>query len=151
MKITLPLLAMTAALFAVGCTGLHDDEDTSKLVVDSDGVAHPAGRKSEHEEDQPIPLADVPEVVKQAALAAVPGLVLEEATVEEEDGELVYDLEGKVGGKEYELEVSATGKVNEIEEEGADEDDGSSIDEDDDDDDHEGDDDDEEGEEEDDD
>ena len=50
-----------------------------------------------------VPLKDVPEAVKQAALEAIPGIRLEEAEVEREGGRLVYDLEGILDGKTYEI------------------------------------------------
>lgn len=66
--------------------------------------------------DKEIPLSDVPDVVMQAAMAAVEGLVVKEAEVEEEDGQTVYELEGKANGVKYEVEVSADGTVLEVEE-----------------------------------
>ena len=66
--------------------------------------------------DKEIPLSEVPDVVMQAAMAAVDGIKFKEAEVEEEDGQTVYELEGKANGVEYEVEVSADGKVLEVEE-----------------------------------
>ena len=86
-----------------------------------------------------VPLSKVPAVVLSAAQKEVPGIVLARAEREVEGGVVVYDLEGKTAdGTEYEIEVTAAGKVLEVEEEDDDDDD----DEDDDDDDHDGDDDD---------
>lgn len=87
--------------------------------------AHASARAQHEDEDeeageQELALAQVPQIVKDAALAAVPGLVLEEAEQESEDGALIYALEGRADGKEYELEVSAAGKVLEIEKGSAD-------------------------------
>ena len=70
-----------------------------------------------------VALDAVPQIVKDAALAAVPGLVLEEAESEVEKGVLVYELEGKVGRVEYEIEVTADGKVLEVEKDDDDDDD----------------------------
>jgi len=66
--------------------------------------------------DKEIPLSEVPDAVMQAAMAAVEGIKIKEAEVEEEDGQTVYELEGKANGVEYEIEVSADGKVLEVEE-----------------------------------
>ncbi|MBT8098544.1 MAG: PepSY domain-containing protein [Gammaproteobacteria bacterium] len=66
--------------------------------------------------DKEIPLSEVPDVVMQAALGAVDGIKFKEAEVEEEDGQTVYELEGKANGVEYEVEVSADGEVLEVEE-----------------------------------
>ena len=67
--------------------------------------------------DEKIPLAKVPKNVLQAAEKAVAGIKLTEAKVEKKADGLVYDLEGTVGDKEYEIEVSAAGKVLEVEQE----------------------------------
>ena len=68
------------------------------------------------EKETEIPLTEVPEPVMSAALGAVPGIVIEEAELEEEDGEMVYELSGTAGDKEYEIEISASGEVLEVEE-----------------------------------
>ncbi len=66
--------------------------------------------------DKEIDLAEVPAAAMAAAQAAVEGIRITEAEVEEEDGRMVYELEGKAGGKEYEIEVTAEGEVLEVEE-----------------------------------
>jgi len=68
----------------------------------------------EHEE--PVPLSEVPAKVKEAAEAAVKGIVFTEAEREHEDGRVVYELEGEADGKKYEVEVTPEGKVIEVEE-----------------------------------
>jgi uncharacterized membrane protein YkoI len=59
----------------------------------------------------------VPAAAVKAAQGAVEGVTLTEAEVEKEDGETVYILDGTADGKEYEIEVTAEGKVLEVEEE----------------------------------
>jgi len=59
----------------------------------------------------------VPEPALTAAQGAVEGITLTEAEMETEDGQTVYVLEGEAAGKEYEIEVTADGKVLEVEEE----------------------------------
>ena len=66
-------------------------------------------------EEEEIPLSEVPDHVKIAAIAAVPGLVLKEAERERDGDTIVYELEGEANGKEYEVEISAAGEVLEIE------------------------------------
>jgi len=122
MKTTLTILGMAAVLSTAGCNGLFDDATHKSLVLDG-GVPLPAGMTLEDEDEQEIPLSEVPDAVKQAALAEVPGLVLTEAEVEVEDGMLVYELEGFAGDEEYEIEVTTAGKVTEVGREGDDEDD----------------------------
>ncbi|MCZ6829770.1 MAG: PepSY domain-containing protein [Gammaproteobacteria bacterium] len=63
-----------------------------------------------------IPLTDVPEVVLAAALDAMPGIELTEAEFEMERGQRIYELEGRLDGVEYEIEVSSAGEVIEVEE-----------------------------------
>jgi hypothetical protein len=65
--------------------------------------------------EEDVALSDVPEALKQAALAAVPGLVLEEAEKETEDGQVVYSLSGMAGGEEVEVELTSSGEVLEVE------------------------------------
>jgi uncharacterized membrane protein YkoI len=74
-----------------------------------------ASLKSAFDGDEEIPLSKVPEPALAAARDAVPGIVLTEASMEEEDGRMVYELEGTADGKEYEIEVTADGRVLEIE------------------------------------
>ena len=66
--------------------------------------------------DEEIDLSEVPTAAMEAAMAAVEGIRITEAEVEVEDGQTVYELEGKANGVEYEIEVSADGKVLEVEE-----------------------------------
>ncbi|MEE4659660.1 MAG: PepSY domain-containing protein [Halieaceae bacterium] len=75
----------------------------------------PACALFEQEED--IPLAEVPPVVMQAAQNAVPGITITEAELEKDDGEMIYELTGEADGQEYEIEIGADGSVLEIEQE----------------------------------
>ena len=67
-----------------------------------------------------------------AALKAVKGIVLTEAEKETKGSKVIYELEGRVGGKEYEIKISADGKVLKVEEENDDDDDDVEDDDDDD-------------------
>jgi len=80
--------------------------------------------EGDDENEEAVALDQVPEAIKQAALAAVPGLVLKSAEKETEEGTLVYCLEGTAGGEAVEVEVRASdASVVEIER-GDDDDDG---------------------------
>lgn len=101
-----------------GYEGADDDDDDAEddgAAGDFFGLAW-----DDEDDEEEIPLSDVPEAVMNAAKAAVPGIVFEEAEREVEDGVTVYSLEGEAGGVEYEVEVTADGKVNEVETEGDD-------------------------------
>jgi hypothetical protein len=82
---------------------------------------HPltAAANARPDQDEKVALDAVPQNVKDAAVSAVPGLILSAAEKEIEKGVLVYSLAGKAAGVAYEVEVTADGKVTEIEKEGA--------------------------------
>lgn len=79
--------------------------------------------ESMFEKEKEVPLSEVPQAALTAAEGAVEGITLTEAEMEEEDGQTVYVVEGEAAGKEYEIEVTADGKVLEVEEETEDDDD----------------------------
>ncbi len=117
MKSTLWILGLLIGLVATGCYESAIAVDDTRPVV-----AMAAVDADSDDGEEEIPLDQVPANVKSAAQAAVPGLVLEEAERETEDGTVVYSLEGTADGQEYEVEVSAAGKVLEIEKEDDDDD-----------------------------
>ena len=55
--------------------------------------------------------------MKKAAQEAVKGIVLSKAEKETKGETVVYELEGKVGEKSYEVKVSSEGKVLKVDEE----------------------------------
>lgn len=69
------------------------------------------------DDEEVVPLSEVPQVVLEAAKKAVPGIVLNKAEREMESGEFLYDIEGLAAGIEYEIEISPDGTVLEIEKE----------------------------------
>ena len=79
--------------------------------------------ESMFEDEKEIPLSKVPEAAIEAGQQAVENITLTEAEVEEEDGQIVYILEGIADGIEYEIEVTADGKVLEVEQEDGDDED----------------------------
>jgi uncharacterized membrane protein YkoI len=81
-----------------------------------------ASIESRSEGEKEIALSQVPREAVTAAQHAVEGIRLTEAEVEEEDGCTVYVLEGMANGTEYEIEVTADGKVLEVEQEAEDDD-----------------------------
>lgn len=84
---------------------------TAPLSEDVEADDDEDGDEEEHE----IALADVPANVMDAATAAVSGIVFEEANWENENGTVVYTLEGEADGTDYEVEVNAAGEVLEVE------------------------------------
>jgi uncharacterized membrane protein YkoI len=55
-----------------------------------------------------------PQVIRDAAARAVEGIRLTEVEQKTRDGETVYEVEGKVGKKKYDIKISAEGRVLEI-------------------------------------
>ncbi len=62
-----------------------------------------------------VALSDVPKKVIAAAKKAVPGIELTKAEKEKTKKGVFYELEGKLGDKEYEILITPAGKVIEIE------------------------------------
>jgi len=79
--------------------------------------------RDDDEGEEEIPLDEVPDHVKLAAEEAVPGIVLEEAERETEDGVVIYDLDGEADGVEYEVEVNEDGEILDVEQDDDEEDD----------------------------
>lgn len=104
--------ALLLGLFAAGCAQPRHEDGNAKVDEAARPVAKTAAR------DEAVPPGQVPEVVMKAALAAVPGFTLKSAEKEIENGTTVYSLEGTAGGKECDIEVTADGKVTEVERDG---------------------------------
>jgi hypothetical protein len=69
-------------------------------------------------EDIEIPLDEVPGPVMEAAQSSLPGFVASEAEIEgEQDGEKVYELTGEADGIMYEIEITESGEILEVEQE----------------------------------
>ncbi|MHC4915644.1 MAG: sigma-70 family RNA polymerase sigma factor [Planctomycetota bacterium] len=70
-----------------------------------------------------IPLRELPAEVRSAVQGAMDGIVLIEAEMETARGRQVYEIEGRVGDRLYEIRVTPDGKVIAVEEDDEDEDD----------------------------
>jgi len=100
---------------AVGCGSVQ--ENSVKAQANGSTLATIEDDDEDGDEnEEAVALSQVPEAIKQAALAAVPGFVLKSAEKETEEGTLCYCLEGTAGGEAVEVEVRASdAKVVEIE------------------------------------
>jgi len=126
MKIESMSVGLLVGLLSVGCSQFGNrrasfgdggaPERASATVHDDDD-------DDDDDDDQEIALVDVPTIVSQAALSAVPGLVLTSAEIEDHNGSPIYSLEGEAAGEAWCVEVSPTGEVLETEQEGDDDDD----------------------------
>ena len=67
------------------------------------------------DEEIDVPVDELPDNIKHAVEAAVPGGEITEAELETEDGEQVYEVTVEKDGKEFEVEVSKDGEVLEVE------------------------------------
>lgn len=117
MRTSIWMLGVLTGLLAVGCSASGASDRSSVASGDRPTSANVRDDEDDDgdEDEQDLALSDVPDAVKQAALAAVPGLALTGAEQETEDGAVVYSLQGTASGRDVEVEVSAAGKVLEIE------------------------------------
>lgn len=73
--------------------------------------------KADLADEDSADLFEMPEAVRKAAEAAVPGIALDPQTESGlEDDELVYEVKGSVGDKRYELDITSKGRVIEVDE-----------------------------------
>ena len=96
-------------------------------TVEAEVVPHVEGdvTTTEIEEEVAVAIADLPAAVRAAALAAVPGIELEEAEQETEAAGMHYCVHGTAAGVFYEVEIAPDGTLLSIEEgDDEDEDDG---------------------------
>ncbi len=71
---------------------------------------------AEDEDEEEIAVEDLPEAVVNAVRKRFPNATIEEAERETEHGQVIYDVEVEDSdGAEYELEVTADGRILEIE------------------------------------
>ncbi len=96
---------------------------TFVIILASTCILGCASLESKTENEKEIPLSQVPKAAVEAAQKAVENIALTEAEVEEEAGQKVYVLEGTANGMEYKIEVTADGKIIEVEHEDENEDD----------------------------
>ena len=74
------------------------------------------GDEDEDEDDEiDVPVDELPDIIKQAVEASVPGGKITEAELEMEDGQQVYEVTVEKDGQEFEVEVSKDGEVLEVE------------------------------------
>ena len=85
------------------------------MVITAGALCLTLSASSSEEKEREIPLSEVPEQVIAADKAAVEGITLTEAEIEESSEGLVYEIEGFVGDIEYEIEITAEGEVLEVE------------------------------------
>ncbi len=112
------ILGAFLLLFAAGCCcpdAAAPEPGCGLIVEDHNEV---------DDDEVAIAVDQLPAAVRAAALAAVPGLVIEEAARETQNGITIYDVEGEAHGKEFELEITDAGKVLEVEEDTDDDDEG---------------------------
>ena len=123
------VIVVLALPFSVlGCHSSAGEEGAAMAVG---AESAPQTALPEMDEDRDLAPAQIPEVVRKAALAAVPGLLIELAEFE---GNGVYCVHGTADGVFTEIEVGEDGRVIEVEQD----DDGDDGDDDGDDEDDEG-------------
>ncbi len=100
-----------------------------EILVKPDGAII----KVEKEDEIPVAPADLPAAVRKQAESRVKNLVITEAEKEIEDGRVIYEIEGKANGAEYEMTIDESGKLLSFEKEDGNDDDDDEEDDDDDD------------------
>ena len=117
-------LGLAAALAAPGCKETTEHPELQDKSSPPQAAAGDDEDGDEEETEEMIALKDLPNAVRAAALAAVPGLVITEVEKETEGSDVHYCIHGTAGGEFVEVEVSPDGKVGEIERGDEEEDDG---------------------------
>jgi hypothetical protein len=116
MKIESMFVSLLIGLLGAGCSQPDSQRESVGDAASPSTTSAVVNDEDEDEgEERDIALNEVPAVVSQAAIAAVPGLVLTGAEIEEENGASIYCLEGTANGETWEVEVSPSGQVLEIE------------------------------------
>ena len=111
------ILACLLALIALSVVGCESNVENVRILDQEQRVA------PEADGETVIALDKVPAAVRTAGEKAVPGLVITRVERDVEDGVVMYDVLGTAKGKTFEVEVTADGKVLEIEEEDDEDDD----------------------------
>ncbi len=92
----------------------EDDDDSTTGSAGKDDDDDAEGEDDDDEEESIDP-ATAPDAVKKAFEPLLKGATIKKMTKESEDGVVVYEAEFDVAGKENSVNVSAEGKVLEIE------------------------------------
>ena len=112
---TLSLLALAPLGLALCACAAASSTDSKHDADGSSAAPKGAALAESGESEESVALDSVPADVRSAAAGAVAGIVFTKAERETENGATVYSLCGTANGKKYEVEVSAAGKVLEVE------------------------------------
>ena len=90
-----------------------------EIKISSQGKVLKAGKDDDEEDEdgKDIELSGVPAKVKAAVGKKVPGIKLTEAEIKGKGPAVVYELEGRLNGYDYEIKVTKDGKVLKVEKE----------------------------------
>jgi len=116
MKTTLWKLGVASGLIAAACGSIDSGVQHSSVAHGAQPSARAGGDDDGSDED--IAIADLPAAVRNAALAAVPGIVLTKAEKETEAGRVLYSVEGSADGVDYCVEVGTDGSLIGVEQDG---------------------------------
>ena len=124
------IVVLAVPFSVLGCNSSTGEGDTA-MAVSAESAPQSAAPIRNEDGEVVLAPAQIPQIVRNAALAAVPGFLIELAELE---GNGIYCVHGTAAGVFTEVEVDADGHVIEIEQ-GDDDDDGGDDGDDDDDDD----------------
>jgi RNA polymerase sigma-70 factor (ECF subfamily) len=88
----------------------------AKPVAEVPPPHEPKADKGAEKKIDGIPLAAVPAVVRAAVVAKVPGIQLTKADQDVKNDQVVYELDGRVGDRRFEIQVTADGRVLNVKE-----------------------------------
>jgi len=123
MKLELGLVGVSIGMLCFGCSHAGSSAHARLASGEHQEAAGEEDEEFEEEEEEEeaelmheteVALDAIPAVVKQAALGAVPGLVITEAVKGQLNGATLYIIEGKVDGGERAVVVTPEGTVKQI-------------------------------------
>ena len=111
------LLALPPAALALAACAAASSPSSQQDGANAAAAAAPASaaEAEDGESEETVALSAVPSSVLTAGQGAVSGITFSSAEREVEGGATVYSLRGTANGKCYEVEVTADGKVVEVE------------------------------------
>lgn len=116
-------LGIASGFFLAACSGSGWGTTHSSVSNSGRPTATADEDDDDDGDDQDIALSALPEVVKNAALGAVPGFEMTKAEIEKHGDKTIYSIDGVAGGEECCVEVSPDGTVIAVEHEDDEDDD----------------------------
>jgi len=88
-----------------------EDGTLLEKVLDEDGKEEQEDRAAEQVEEEKIKLSDCPVAVQKTLKREATGEAIETVDKETDDGKTVYEVDVKIGGRNYEIKVAPDGTL----------------------------------------